>query len=254
MKEHFKSFSSLMFTHIPFSSFYKNVIGYKKRKGENIMSFLTQLVSGCDAYANYKYGNYSISLPYHLGGKTTPSKITENISSWAGATQKTQAEIQNYVTTHPSSTGVDCSGLVYYVLNEASGGAVRTYFEETLNLPGRLTYAYGISAANLTNTSYGTKITAANDIKPGCVIRFDNGKHVLVIHEVIREGSGNVISIGYTHSNGSKGPHYGSIAIGDPTKDLNDKMQAWHDIAYTNSTAKGYYNYTLLLNPISGLV
>lgn len=218
------------------------------------MSFLTQLVSGCDEYANYKYGDHSISLPYHLGGKNTPAKITEKISSWAGTTQKTQTEIQKYVTDNPSSTGVDCSGLVYYVLNEASDGAVRTYFEETLNLPGRLSYGYGISAANLTHTSYGTKITVANSVKPGCVIRFDKGKHVLVIHKVNRDGSGNVTSIGYTHSNGSKGPHYGSIVIGDPTKDLNDTRQVWHDIAYTDSTAKGYYNYTLLLNPISGLV
>lgn len=218
------------------------------------MSFLTEISPLCEDYVNFCYGGHYFSLPYRLGGKNTPAQIAKTISNWAGTTRKTKAEIQKYITDNPASTGVDCSGLVYYILNEASGGAVRTYFEDKLNLSGRLSYEYGISAANLTNTAYGSKITVANDVKPGCVIRFDNGKHVIVIDEVTRDSKGNVNSIGYTHSNGSKGPHWGSITIGDPSKDLNDAKQTWQDSAYTDSTAKGYYNYTLLLNPISKLV
>lgn len=218
------------------------------------MSFSSELSSLCKSYAEFSYNGYSIQLPYHLGGKNNPDEIKATISNWAGTAKKTQAEIQKYVTDHPSTCGVDCSGLVYYVLNEASGGAVRKYFEEQLNLAGKLSYKYGISAANLTSTAYGSKLTVANAVKPGCVIRFDNGGHVLVIHSVTRTSTGNVTSIGYTHSNGSKGPHYGSISIGDPSKDLNDKTQTWHDSAYTDAKAKEYYNYALLLKPLANAV
>lgn len=218
------------------------------------MSFLTEISPLCEEYVNFYYGGYYFSLPYRLGGKNTPAQITKAISNWAGTAKKTRAEIQKYITDNPASTGVDCSGLVYYALNEASNGAVRTYFEDKLNLSGRLSYAYGISAANLTNTAYGTKITVANNVTPGCVIRFDNGKHVIVVDEVTRDSKGTIKNIWYTHSNGSKGPHWGSITIGDSSKDLDDVAQTWNDSAYTDATAKGYYNYTLLLDCINELV
>lgn len=218
------------------------------------MSFLTELSACCKAYSSFTYGGYAVQLPYRLGGKNTPDQIKAAISNWAGSSKKTATEIRKYVTDNPAKTGVDCSGLVYYALNEASEGAIRSYFEDKLNLFGCLSYGYGISAANLTSDAYGTKITVANDIQPGCVIRFDNGSHVLVIHLVTRNSNGNVTSIIYTHSNGSKGPHTGYITIGDHTKDLNDAKQTWNDSAYTDSKAKSYYNYTLLLDPIADLV
>lgn len=218
------------------------------------MSFSADLISFCKAYAEFTYNGYAIQLPYRLGGKNTPEEITAAISKWAGTSTKTQEEIQKYASDNPSTAGVDCSGLVYYVLNEASSGAVREYFENKLNLAGQLTYKYGISAANLTSDAYGSKLTVANAVRPGCVIRFDNGGHVLVIHSVTRTNTGNVTSIGYTHSNGSNGPHYGRISIGDPMKDLNDVTQTWYDSAYTNAKAKSYYNYTLLLEPLANLL
>lgn len=217
------------------------------------MSFLTNLQNCCRAYAEFSYDGSSIQLPYRLGGKKTPDEIKSAISAWAGTSVKTTTEIRDYVRNHPQQTGIDCSGLVYYILNEASSGAVRTFFERKLNMHGRLNYRYGISAANLTNTACGARITAANDMKPGCVMRFSKGKHVLVIHSVIRDSSGNVIRIEYTHSNGSKGPHHASVTIGDPTKDLNHASQIWQDIAYTDAKAKRLYNYTLLLTPIANL-
>lgn len=57
------------------------------------------------------------------------------------------------MTANPAKAGVDCSGLVYYAINEASNGAVRSYFENVLPGEDSLTYAYGISAATLTNTA-----------------------------------------------------------------------------------------------------
>lgn len=218
------------------------------------MSFLTTLNTCCEAYADFSYDGHSIQLPYRLGGKKTPDEIRAAISTWAGSFRKTATQIQKYVAGHQDKTGIDCSGLVYYVLNEASSGAVRAYFEEKLNKHGLLNYRYGISASNLTNSAYGTKITMANDIKPGCVMRSNGGKHVLVIRSVNRDPVGNVTSIAYIHSNGSKGPHHATIAIGDPSKDLNDSKQKWNDIAYSDAKAKRLYDYTLLLTPIAELV
>lgn len=217
------------------------------------MSFLDTLNAGCGAYTTFSYNGSSIKLPYYLGSKKTPDQIRTAITNWGGSS-KTTAEIQTYVNSNPSTFGIDCSGLVYYALNEASSGAVRTYFENKLNASGQLTYAHGITARNLTNTAYGTKITAAKDIKPGCIMRTDNGGHVIVIHSVNRNSAGVVTSIVYAHSNSSKGPHHGFITVGNQTKDLNDSSQTWSDSAYTDAKAKSYYNYTLLLEPIAGLV
>lgn len=221
------------------------------------MSFLTILNTSCSAYTAFSYNGSAIKLPYYLGGKKTPEQIKTAITNWGGFS-KTAAEIQTQVSSNPSTYGIDCSGLVYYALNEASSGAVRTYFENKLNSAGLLTYAYGISARNLTNTAYGTKITAAKDIKPGCTIfMYDdtkNSNHVIVIHSVNKNLSGVITSIVYAHSNGSEGPHHEFITIGDQTKDLNDSSQTWNDTAYTDAGAKNLYRHTLLLEPITDLV
>lgn len=216
-------------------------------------SFLTTLNTSCGAYTQFSYNGTPINLPYHLGGKHTPAQIRSTISAGVSASASAN-EIQKYVTDNPSETGIDCSGLVYYALNEASSGAVRTFFEDKLGLSGKLSYAYGIGASTLTNATYGTKITAAKDIKPGCVLRSDKGGHVLVVHSVNKDSAGTVTSIVYAHSNKSKGPHHGFITIGDQTKDLNDSSQTWNDTAYTDTKAKNLYDYTLLLTPIADFV
>ena len=216
------------------------------------MSFLGDLNYKIGEYTGFGYNGYAIHLPYYYAGKKTPSQIRNAISSWIGGSTKTQSEIQAHVLANPSTFGIDCSGLVYYVLNEATGGDVQSFFETQDGVTsGTYTYAYGINAAKLTNPSYGgTVITAANDVVPGCIIRSDNGGHVLVVHSVNKDSSGNVTSIVYAHSNSSDGPHHAYITIGDGTKDLNDSAQTLHDISYTDIQAKNYYNYTILIAPV----
>lgn len=205
------------------------------------MSFATVLNSKCQEYTNMVIGGTRIQLPYRMGGKNLPSAIKANLV----ATGKSGAALQEWATQNPTKTGVDCSGLVYYAVNEASNGAVRAYFEDALS-QNNLSYAYGISAANLTNAAYGEKITRARDMTPGCLMRSDNGNHVLVITGV------SETRIDYTHSNGSKGPHTGYITIGNPNADLGASAQTWHDSAYTDSQAKSYYDYTILLDCLAG--
>ena len=90
------------------------------------MSFLSKLNTCCGEYTGFNYNGYVIQLPYYLGGKKLPSTIKTSIDNWRGNATKTKEEIQAFVTSNPSLTGIDCSGLVYYVLNEASSGAVRS--------------------------------------------------------------------------------------------------------------------------------
>lgn len=217
------------------------------------MAFLDTLNTCCAEYTGgYVHNGTTIPFPYRLGAKNLPSNIRNTIKNWIGTSSKTVAEVQNFMIANSDKTGVDCSGLVYYALNEATSGNVRSYFEgiKSASLP----YSNGIPAAELAYDGYGTKITAAKDIKPGCTIRSDNGSHVLVIHSVNKNSAGVVTSIVYAHSNSSKGPHHGSITIGDQTKDLNHSSQTWNDIAYSDAQAKSYYNYTVLLTPVAKYV
>ncbi len=208
------------------------------------MSFQNELVKKCGEYTNFAI--YGVKIPYKNGAKNTPAQILAAINAWKGSSQKTTAEIQEWVNKNLGKTGVDCSGLVYYCLNEASGGKVRTFFEKKFNTS--LPYASGIAAANLSGTNYGTKKTRAKDMTPGCTICTDNGGHVLVIHTVNKNDAGVVTKIYYTHSNGSHGPHSGIITIGNELKDLNDSSQTWADSAYTDKKAKELYNHTIKLD------
>lgn len=69
-----------------------------------------------------------------------------------------------------------------------------------------------------------------------------NGTHVLVITGV------SATRIDYTNSSSGYGSHAAYISIGNPDADLKGSVQTWHDEAYTDSTAKSLYNYTVLLD------
>lgn len=216
-----------------------------KRTNERakIMSFAKNLSSKISEYTNFSMYGVSLHIPYQLGAKKTPKEIS-NVLAASFSSGASQADMQARLN-RPNSAGkrdlgIDCSGFAYYVLNEASGGAVKNLF----NVP----YAYGVSAANLTSTKYGNKISRAMDITAGCLINSDNGGHVLLIYSVTKGSDGLVNRIDYAHSNGSKGPHKGYITIGDPGADLSSSRQTWHDPAYTDTQAKKYYTYTMRLN------
>ncbi|MBP3610124.1 MAG: hypothetical protein J6J42_07310 [Lachnospiraceae bacterium] len=217
------------------------------------MSFLTNLNVKCMEYTQFTYNGMSIKIPYRLKGKATPEEMREAISAWAGTQSKTQAEVQEYVSANKKIFGLDCSGFVYYVLNEATGGAVREYFEAKKG--GTLSYAYGILASELSNIDYGTKITMAKDIKPGCTIQVKKGAHVMVVHSVNKNAEGVVTSIVYAHSDDVGASHHGYINIGDETKDLNHASQTWRDTAYTNPAyLQTVYTHTVLLKPVQDFV
>lgn len=204
------------------------------------MSFASALPQKISLYTEFTIFGKLIQLPYKMGGKKTPTEISAVIGKNV-TPDASQQTIQNWVTGHSDDVGVDCSGFAYFVLNEASGGTVMKAF-------GNTSYANGVSAATLTSTNNGSQVTKANDITPGCLMRTDNGGHVIVIYSVSKGSNGKVNRIDYAHSNGSKGPHKGYIIIGNSDEDLASGNQTWYDSAYTDSQAKGYYNKTMKLN------
>ncbi len=171
---------------------------------------------------------------------------------WSKSASTIQSEINSAPDSEKKNYGMDCSGLVYFVLNESTKPNINDNMTTgALYSQFNATYANGVLASSLTSTSNGTQKTRAQDMVVGCTIRFDNGGHVLVIYQVDKNSSGVVTKIYYAHSNGSHGPHTGTITIGDSTKDLKDTHQTWSDIAYTDAVAKGYYNQTILLSSLA---
>src|SRR6056297_2020154 len=152
------------------------------------MSFESILLTNIEKYTNFKVDFYNentgsrtvrgLSLPYDLGAKNTPNEI-ENViisepNNWDGDDLKSSSVLQVFVDNNEDDTGIDCSGFAYYVLNETTDDDdVMEQFDNT-------SYAYGVSAMSLTDTSEGTVITKAKNVVPGCLIRTNNGGHVVV--------------------------------------------------------------------------
>jgi len=209
----------------------------------NLQNVTDALLPYIDEYVNFTINGQNVKIPYYItpqgtnlyGGKRTPAEIREFILNNASG----PSDYQRVANEYARYTGVDCSGFVAYVLNEATGGKLLEVWGTT--------YANGIKASNLTSTQYGEQITQAKDVVPGSTISTANGTHVIVVYEVVKT-NGVVTEIKYAHSNGSKGPHLGSITIGDENQDLDGPAQTWNDIAYTDAQAKGYYDHTILLD------
>ncbi|PQQ68226.1 VWA domain-containing protein [Acetivibrio saccincola] len=199
-----------------------------------------------EEYTDFNINGVKVKLPYYqtvgtrYGGKSTPEQIRNFILGKTTDPSKFQSVADDPENRH--KVGVDCSGLVAYVLNEATEGAIH-------KTHGQTGYANGISAAALTNTKLGQKITRAKDIVPGAIMNTDDGGHVIVIYEVVKT-NGKVTQIKYAHSNGKHGPHKGYIDIGDENQDLDGSAQTWHDISYTDQKAKELYTYTILRNEV----
>lgn len=222
------------------------------------MSFNSELVSQILKYTNFSISHQGVTrylkVPYYLGGKKSPQQIKDalladsSIFTSSGGL-KTASEIQAIMNSKKSTYGIDCSGFAYYVLNEASDGAVMDQFG--------LSYAHGVSAADMTKASNGTLKTRARDIVPGCTIGLTG--HVMVVYSVDKDTYGRVIQINYRHSiymasAPQDGVVAGFISIGDDIRDLNHSSQTWHDGYESGSVLKNIYTRTILLSSLTSLV
>lgn len=124
-----------------------------------------------------------------MGREKSPNQIRDalladsSIYTSSGGLKST-SEIQANMNSKKSIYGIDCSGFAYYVLNEASDGAVMDQF-------GGIEYWRGVSAANLTGPGNGTIISRVRDVVPGCTIGlYDKSEridHVMVVYSVDKD-------------------------------------------------------------------
>lgn len=200
-----------------------------------------------EKYTRFTCGSYQIDIPYGFACKNTPELIYDFLQRKAGGSfgNVTERELQSIADkygedrVYGEGSGVDCSGFVYYCLNEASGGDLKAAV-------GGYSYRHGVNAQSLTSSTYasGRTFGRAQDVTLGATIyTYANQPHVLVVTDVIYNSSGLVTKIKYAHSNGSHGPHEAYIEIGNPFMDLDASEQKWVDVAYSDSSAKRYYRH-----------
>lgn len=141
--------------------------------------------------------------------------------------------------------GVDCSGLVLYVINEAFGhdNAILKFFHDKADNPRTTVdgfYDYGVAADFLNNASmsWNTKKTQVKDMLPGDIIRFGS-EHVGIVYK-IEEYNGKYY-VSYGHSHGTYGPGLGSVTCDSKYDTLKDGT--WYD---SNNTYGSSYGEAIL--------
>jgi hypothetical protein len=120
--------------------------------------------------------------------------------------------------------GVDCSGLVWRVLDEAARLSGAPGLEETLG-----TNAYYTDVDGLTNDLVSDPIAQAQAIQTGDVIRFNGGGHSGVIFDVSTNPAGQVQEVWFVHSGLSGGPHIAWIEVREPQEDIGHSSTQWHE-------------------------
>jgi len=137
--------------------------------------------------------------------------------------------------------GIDCSGLVYHLLNTLSIYLLNQNLDSILVGTDDKKGVRRLSARMLTSSKNAIQINDYQKIQTGDLILMDQGKHVLFIIEKVDN------KINYIHSSQktkTRGVHLGQITISDYQKTLD--QQTWSDTTLTNK------NYSQLLYPQKG--
>jgi cell wall-associated NlpC family hydrolase len=140
--------------------------------------------------------------------------------------------------------GIDCSGLVYRVLDEAAALSGAPGLEQTLH-----SNAYNTSVDGLTDVSVADPLSRAQDVQTGDVIRFNNGGHAGVIFDVSTDPGGRVTEVWFIHSGLSGGPHIAWIEVRDSNEDIGHSSTQWHEVSERpwladNGLRDSYYQRT----------
>jgi hypothetical protein len=191
-----------------------------------------------DSYINMKIGNISINCPYwsnkiingkvtirgYLNGKGDAKSIADELNRMVdGFHIKSESDCVTDLIkiAKRSRIGIDCSGLVYRLLNFI----VQSNNERKIENLDQI-FEGGINKTNadkLTSSEYSTKIENIKDIRTGDMIRIMSGKHLLAIIDVDQK------SITYLHSSSIntkiKGVHKGKIMINNLNKRI--ELQTW---------------------------
>lgn len=146
-----------------------------------------------------------------------------------------------YAFQKKNKIGIDCSGLVYQILNEALQKIQSINLDDLLIGTGNKKGVRRLSANLLTSKPNAVKVENFNDIQAGDLIRVNQGQHVILILEKTGD------KINYIHNSRKtqiRGVHLGQITITDPHKNLED--QKFSDFTLDNK------DYTTLINTKKG--
>jgi hypothetical protein len=198
-----------------------------------------------------------LGIPYyknslkHLGPKDNAHVGKGTATEIAQATIATASEQkidllgftpkQMYQFQKKNHLGIDCSGLVYHLLNQLYQHLFDQDIEPHLIGTEGKTGPRRVSANLLTSPANSFPVQSYDDIKTGDLIRLDRGHHVILIIEKV----GQVIS--YVHSSDRtqiRGVHLGTITLIHPDLPLNHQL--WSDRTTTGKP------YSELFYPDSG--
>jgi hypothetical protein len=217
-----------------------------------------------DEYIHFEIAGKTINVPYSIstegekraigelssagvtgrfanyGGKGTPKQIRELVLKTAKKENfnlhkaKPEEIIQFMIS---QGIGVDCSGFVYYILDQylkkEKHKSLNTLILRYPGLVGKIerfllqnNRVRRSSAATLTNDLNTVKIEKAKDIKPGDLIRLTHsdwkGKHIIVIIAIDDKFITYAMTSQYTKIQGAR---FGKIRIKDRNKGL--EAQEW---------------------------
>lgn len=207
-----------------------------------------------DQYINFEVAGKTVKIPYVLGfgrwqfwstsGKGSPEMIRKALILEArfhdlDLEKATIFEIYDFMRLH--RIGIDCSGLVYHVLDAyvqaCLSKPLATFLVRYPGALGKLERALlrykryrRISAKTLTSPLNTIEVYAAKNIQIGDLIRISRERdHVLIVTRLTRDENDTITQIEYAHSSSvntqQRGPHYGYITVTDPEKGL--EAQEW---------------------------
>lgn len=176
--------------------------------------------------------------PYHWGyAKGTRAGLLAFVEANCPAREKWS--IESWMKgNNPSQmhVGIDCSGFVYRVLDEAAR------LSGASPLPVTLGTTCEFTPLDLL-TPLGLVVNRAQEMRAGDTFRFNRGRHAGVVIEVVTNEAGLVQEIWYAHSSFTRGPHLGWIEVRDPYAPINARMQQWHDQMWDSLTDNGLRDY-----------
>lgn len=226
-------------------------------------------------YLHYPMGASTISIPYHnnnrngvraglraLIGKGSIHDINDEVTLLTlrekiDLNKMSQAMLKQFLVIH--NIGIDCSGFIYYVLNEESRirgkGQLKNHLTfKTVNILRKLLNKLRtVQSTNVTTfaDNHNSHTLTLSDIQPGDFVTMTHTtpekqvyNHIILIHEVQYEND-TPMQISYSHSIAwpsdgeiNHGVRQGIIKIHDITKPLTE--QEWIEADKTQND-----NYTL---------
>lgn len=219
-----------------------------------------------DRYEHLKIAGQDIVVPYYInlrgfltdpvhGGKGTPEEIEAAANKLTAGMKNLGVEDIRTIMME-NSIGLDCSGLIYHVLNhwlnQLGKGDLKDYLPRhsvwgiRKFLSRSLKPQSSVSADMLTSQPISKQVSVS-EVHPGDLIRSRGGKHILLVTEVVYDNNVPtkikfVNSTTYYKRNGLR---YGEITLDDKF-DLGSAH--WNDNDISEPVNYAYKGYRELIN------